>query len=160
MTEVIMTQQISIGPSPKQQKRRWRPKRFVIGLLLYWFACMGGAGLLVRIATQGGIGSRVYDGGWIILITLIMVAVCMITEIEQKKLWERILVTVLSVLIAYIAWTILIIPLELVVGLFIPHFSEAERHIYDRANSFIVCLPIVIWTMKRSRLFMMKHEGA
>jgi hypothetical protein len=120
--------------------RRGRPW---LVLFLYWVVCMTGAGAFAR--AQGP------ETGWIIMIMLLLVGVCMYAERGDWKLWQRIG----FVPLAWAIHAILSIPAGLVVGF----LTFAVRpQLTDRATAFAASIPIVLYAMIHSRLFATKKS--
>lgn len=126
----------------KKIKYRWRQKRLWLSLILYWLVATGGARFI----------EKQYEAGWIILIMLIFVSICMITERGHWKLWQRIG----FVPLAWIAEAILSPLAAFTIGVLV--YSSGREHLVDRAIAFCASLPIIIFAMRQSKLFVIsKH---
>lgn len=103
---------------------------------------MIGAGIIARVGAHAG-----RESGWIILLMVVLVSICMVTERGQWKVWQRIG----FVFLAWMAHAILTIPVALGIG---PLLLLGDRvALVDRGVSFVATVPIVVFAMRRSRLF-------
>ena len=115
---------------------KWMHSRLWLCLILYWLVSMTVAGLIARA-----------EVGWIIMCMLIVIIVCMVTERGRWRPWKR----VLFVPLAWIAQPLLSIPVLFTVGFFL--LSLGREGLIDRAVTFISSLPLVLFAMRQSRLF-------
>ena len=116
---------------------RWLHARFWPALVGYWLVCTGGAGVLTRL---GGANA---GNGWIILVMLVLVSICMGTERGDWQIWKR----VGFVPLVWILHAVLSLPAGIVV------VGIVSPELLDRALTFVASLPIAIFAMRRSRLF-------
>ena len=123
-------------------KYRRMPSRWVVGLILYWFLAIGGASLARE--------SR--EAGWIILVMLVFLAICMVYERSNWGIWKRIG----FVLLSWVLQSIISVLVVFSIGLLI---NEVRPHLVNRATSFIATLPLVIYGMQRSLLFVKKVQA-
>lgn len=119
----------------------WLPARFWLCLVLYWLTAMIGAGMIASV------DGHARESGWIVLTMVVLVSICMVTERGQWKVWQRIGL----VFLAWIVQAILTIPIALVV---VPLLLLGNRADFaDRGVSFVATIPVVVFAMRRSRLF-------
>jgi hypothetical protein len=98
-------------------------------------------------AIQRATGSYAGDYGWIIAVMVAFVIVCMATERGRWNLWRRIG----FVLVAWIGHPLLCRPVNLVV---VPiDVLLGTTQFTDRGVAFFASIPIVLFAMRRSRLF-------
>lgn len=90
-------------------------------------------------------GSGKNGPGWIILLMLIVVSVCMWTEKGRLQTWHRIGFVFLS----WILQTLLGLMVYLCIGIFLGPSSPY----FDSIVAFLSSVPIVIFAMRQSRLF-------
>ena len=64
---------------------RWHRRRFWFTLIAYWFTCTAGAGAIARLG-----GKQSAEGAWVILVMLVLVIICMVTERGRWKIWQRV----------------------------------------------------------------------
>lgn len=118
---------------------KWKPKRWWLGLILFWFISTGGAGIIAR---SGGFYSETHAGGFIGLIMLIFAIFAACTDrnwsIPKRIFW---------VIGIYIMYFLLEIPACLIAGLI------SKPHLVERTTSLLACIPLVIWVMRRSKFF-------
>lgn len=115
---------------------RWRRDRLWIALLIYWFASVTGASLFV---------SSGQEWGWIVLLMLVVIATCMITERGQWPWWGRVIWVPASWLLHGLA--------AIPIGLLALPFFAARPELADRGIAFLTSIPFVVYSMWRSRLF-------
>jgi hypothetical protein len=124
---------------------RWLHARFWPALVGYWLVCTVGAGAIARAG--GGAGA---ESGWIILLMLVLVSICMGTERGDWQIRKR----VGFVPLVWLLHAVLSLPAGiLVVGIVSPE-------LLDRALTFVASLPIAIFAMRRSWLFVAPTEEA
>ena len=124
-------------------KYRWQHKRLWPGLILYWLIATGGAKFI----------EERYEAGWVILIMLIFISICMITERGQWKLWQRRGLVPLS----WIVEALLSPFAAFTVGALV--YSSGREHLVDRAIAFFASLPIIIFAMRKSKLFVTPKQS-
>ena len=129
----------------KTLRYKWHQARLWLCLLLYWLISMIGAGIIARL-TEYPVFS--HEIGPMVISMLILVSVCMATERGRWKRWQKIC----FVPFAYILHVVLFLP-----GLFLLS-PLASRHLVGRGACFIASLPIVVFAMRQSRLFVFRHE--
>ena len=130
---------------------KWRHARLWLCLILYWLVSMIGAGILARVGVARA------ETSWIVLTMLALVIVCMISERGRWKTWQR----VLFVPLAWIAQPLLYIPLALPLALMIAvlDFGGGRKDLVDRSIVFLSSLPVVLFAMRQSRLFVSAQAG-
>ena len=115
---------------------KWKPKRWWLGLIFFWFISTVGEGIIAR---SGG-GS--VEGGFIILIMLIFSIFAAYTDrgwsIPKRIFW---------VIGVWIIQSLLILPAGLIAVLI------SKPYLVDRAASLFAAFPLVIWGMRRSKFF-------
>lgn len=121
---------------------KWRPVRWWVALIAFWLISTIGAGILVRIY-----GSYEADSGFIGLVMLIFVCFCAFTD-RGSRIPTRI-VWVIGIWVTHSLLSSLIsVP---IVMLF--YYTSARLELVNRAASFSVAFPIVVWALRRSNLF-------
>jgi len=128
-----------------QTTSAWRHARLWPSLLAYWFTCMVGAGVLARV------GEANSETGWITIVMLIVVIVCMITERGRWKLQQR----VGFVFFAWIAHSIFAFSMFIPVGAALS--ASGRLHLLERTVTFLATLPVLIFAMRQSRIFVSTH---
>lgn len=119
---------------------RWRWGRVALGLVVYWLTSTGGAGLL-----RAG-GQSTMESGWVISVMLVFVSICMATERGQWSAWRR-------VGFVPLAWIVHALLAPVAFGLGILVYQSGRPDLLDRAITFFASIPIVLWAMWRSHLF-------
>ena len=116
---------------------KWKPRRWWLGLTLFWFISTVGAGIIAR---SGGSDSQ--ESGFIIVIMLIFAILAACTDrnwsIPKRILW---------VIGVWIIHAFLIIPVGLIAVLI------SKPHLAERTTSLLAAFPLVIWAMRRSKFF-------
>lgn len=116
---------------------KWKPKRWWIGLIFFWFISTVGAGIVAR--TGGSYGQ---ESGFIIMIMLIFAIWAACTD----RAWS-IPIRVVWVIGVWIIHAFLIIPAGLIATLI------SKTHLVERTTSLLAAFPLVIWAMRRSKFF-------
>lgn len=122
---------------PNKTKYCWRHKSLWLSLFAYWLTCTVGASFV----------KSHHESGWIILVMLVFVSICMITERGQWKLWQRIG----FVPLAWIVEAILSPLAAFTIGMFV--YASGQKHLVNRAVTLFASLPMVFLAMRRSILF-------
>jgi len=131
----------------KKIQYRWRQGRLWLSLLLYWLIATAGISIIADHLPNS------HEGGWIILVMLVSVSICMITERGHWKVWQRIG----FVPLAWVVEAILAPLFAFSIGAFV--YASGYPHLVNYVTSFFSSLPIVIFAMWHSRLFVrQKHE--
>ena len=131
--------------NPAKARYHWRPARAWLCLIVYWLLSLGGAGVLAK----SGMPSS-QEFGYVIFIMLVLVSACMLTERGEWKLWRRVLWVPGS-------WLLHASLCASVIG-FIGAMFAGRSEFEARATSFFGSLPIVLISMRRSRLFVTAEE--
>lgn len=121
-----------------KQRYRWLQARLWLGLIVFWLVSMILATLMTREFGRRG-------EPYIILVMLIMVGVCVFTPRAPRPLWKALLA--FPVALAAHAVLQLIGVLPALLGL----VDSKEK--LDRVVAFSGALPVVIYSMRQSRLF-------
>jgi hypothetical protein len=129
-----------------RRRYRWRYRRLIFGLILYWLVATGGAGIAARMRSSTSL-----DAGFVTFVMLVSLIVCMATERGQWGAWKRIA----FVPAGWILQLIMSIPMVLVVATMMAGTSSV--HLGERAVAFSSSLPSVILAMRRSRLFVVRR---
>ncbi len=116
---------------------KWKPRRWWLGLILFWFISTVGAGIIAR---SGGSDSQ--ESGFIIVIMLIFAILAACTD----RNW-RIPKRIFWVIGVWIIHAFLIIPAGLIAVLI------SKPHLVERTTSLLAAFPLVIWAMRRSKFF-------
>lgn len=124
---------------------RWRWGRVALALIIYWLTSTVGAGLLVRTGYSSS------EQGWIIILMLSFVSICMVTERGQWSTWKRLGFVPL-------AWLVHAVLTPLTLGLGILVYQSGRPELLDRAITFFASIPVVLWAMWRSRLFVAQQQ--
>jgi hypothetical protein len=126
---------------------RWYRRRFWLTLVLYWFTCTAGAGALARLGA-----AESAERAWVISLMLVLVTVCMVTERGRWKIWQR----VAAVPVAWITQALLQVPAVVVVGMPI---ALGRPDVAERMIGLAASLPVVIFAMRQSHLFVTSADG-
>lgn len=131
--------QLATGRNDSSNKAywKWKPKRWWIGLIIFWLVSTIGAGVIAR---AGGILS--IESGFIIMIMLIFSIFAAFTD----RGW-KIPIRILWVIGVWIIHAFLVIPAGLIAVLI------SKPHLAERAASLLAAFPLVIWAMRRSKFF-------
>ena len=124
-----------------QTNWKWRPKRWWIGLIVFWFISVAGAGIIAR-----SVGSHGTESGFIIALMLIFAIWAACTDrswsIPIRIVW------VIGVWIIHALLTPITFPLGSLV------YSAGRRpDLVHRVVSLFAAFPLVIWAMRRSKFF-------
>lgn len=122
-------------------KYRWLRKRLAVGLLCYALASIVGASL-VEYLIHPYLGSH-----WRILVFLVFVTVCMITERGGWRVWQRALFVIVSKLLQPFVGGILALSLGMVL------YKLGLKGVIDPSINLLSALPLILLAMRRSRLF-------
>lgn len=119
---------------------KWKPKRWWIGLIIFWFISTVGAGIIAR---SGNPYTYSQESGFIVMIMMIFAIFAACTDrnwsIPKRIFW---------VIGVWITQAFLQIPAFLIAGL-----CSAKPHLVDRGVSLLAAFPLVIWAMRRSKFF-------
>lgn len=129
----------------KVLKYKWHQARLWIFLLLYWLISMIGAGIIARLKEYPVFSHEI---GPMLISMLILVSVCMVTERGRWKRWQKIG----FVPFVYILHVVFFLPALAILSSWVP------SHFVGRAACFIASLPIVVFAMRQSRLFVFRPE--
>lgn len=116
---------------------KWRPKRWWIALIVFWFISTVGAGI---IAGSGGTYS--IESGFIVFVMLLFAIFAAFTD-KGWNIYKRII----WVIGIWIMHAFLLIPAGLIARLI------SKPHLVERTASLIAAIPLVIWSMCRSKFF-------
>ena len=116
---------------------KWKPKRWWIALIVFWFISTVGAGIIARTG-----GTYSMESGFIILTMLIFAIFAAITD-KGWNIYKRII----WVIGIWIIHALLIIPAGLIATLI------SKPHLVERTTSLLAAIPLVIWSTRRSRFF-------
>ena len=119
---------------------KWKPKRWWISLILFWFIGTAGSGIITRSSS-----SRV-EGGFIVALMLFFAIFAAVTDRE----WN-IPIRIIWVIGIYFIHALLTIPMIFTIGLLA--YLGGRPHLVDRLVSLSAAFPLVIWAMHRSRFF-------
>ena len=120
---------------------RWYRSRFWLTLVGYWFICTAGAGAIARLGA-----AESAERAWVILVMLVLVALCMVTERGRWKMWQR----VTAIPAAWLAQALLQVPAVVAVGMPV---AMGRPDVAERMISLAASLSAVIFAMRQSRLF-------
>jgi len=110
-------------------------------LIGYWFLSMVGAGILAAS------GNSNVESGWIIFLMIFLVALCMLTDRGDWNIWQRIAYFIFS----WAAQAIIAVPTLWVIGIIMA--AGNRMNLIDRSVSFFASIPIVVFAMWHSKLF-------
>ena len=128
--------------TPKNETaEKWRPKRWWIALIAFWLISTVGAGIIAR---SGGTYS--VESGFIIFIMLLFALFAAFTD-KSWNVYKRII----WVIGIWIIHAILLIPAGLIATLI------SKPHFVERTASLIAAIPLVIWSMRRSKFFVAQN---
>ena len=124
-----------------QTNWKWRPKRWWMGLTVFWLISTVGAGIIARSG-----GSHGAEGAFITIIMLIFAiwAAC------NDRSWS-VFIRIVWVIGVWIIHALLTIPMIFTVGLLA--YSTGRPHLVDRVICLFAAFPLVIWAMRRSKFF-------
>jgi len=118
---------------------KWRPKRWWIGLILFWLISTVGAGIIAR---TGNSPTYSQESGFIILVMLIFAIFAVCTD----RGWN-IAIRIVWVIGVWIIQALLQLPASLIAVLI------SKPHLVERVASLLAAFPLVIWAMRRSKFF-------
>jgi hypothetical protein len=128
---------------------RFRQSRFWLFIILWWFYCM--IGHFGFFASRFGVFQGMFSTLWISFHMLLIISVCMVYERGQWNIWKRIGFVILSVFIqVYFNY------------LFLSQLFDIFWKILENIMLgglillivlFIETLPLVVYAMSRSELF-------
>lgn len=121
---------------------RWMHARVWLWLILYWLISTIGAGIIARAGAD-----VTAEVAWIVIVMLALVSVCMATERGQWKVWQRIG----FVFLAWIVQAILTIFTLFTFGVLM--YWGGRSDLVDRVTVFVASIPVVVFAMRRSKLF-------
>lgn len=122
---------------------KWKPKRWWIALVIFWLVSTTWAGIIARTG-----GSESMENSAIILTMLIFAIGCTCAD----RSWS-IIKRVFWVIGLWIMHAILIIP-----AIFVAGIISTKPHLFERMVSLLAAIPLVIWTMRRSKFFVEPRE--
>ncbi len=128
---------------------KWHHARLWFYLFFYWLITIGVAGILARSPKFQSL-----ELGWVIIAMLLSVCICMATERGEWRIWQRIG----FIPVAWFLHPLLMIPFQFSIGLLL--YKLGRFHLIDRSTAFWGSLPIVIFAMRRSRLFVFPQSQA
>ncbi len=120
-----------------QITEKWKPKRWWIALIAFWLISTIGAGIIARTS-----GNYSMENGFIILTMLIFAIFAAITD-KSWNIYKRII----WVIGIWIIHAFLMILASLIATLI------SKPHLAERTTSLLAAIPLVIWSMRRSRFF-------
>ena len=125
---------------------RWRARSVVLGLLLYSAAVVVGA--IVIHARALGVTAGIH----LLRVTALSIfGLCMITERGSWVLWKRIAFVPGAWLIyAYVCVPVAFVPLAI--------FAPTYPGVVTESVVLVASLPLVVWAMRHSRLFVVEHS--
>ncbi|MBU2541344.1 MAG: hypothetical protein KJ593_05550 [Candidatus Omnitrophica bacterium] len=116
---------------------KWKPKRWWLGLIVFWLISTVGAGIIARSG-----GSYSHESGFTILIMLIFAILAACTDrgwsIPKRIFW---------IIGIWIIHAFLMIPASLIAVLI------SKPYLAERTTSLLAAFPLVIWAMHRSKFF-------
>jgi hypothetical protein len=116
---------------------KWKPKRWWVALIMFWFISTVGAGIIARTG-----GTYSVESGFIILIMLMFAIFAAITD-KGWNIYKRII----WVIGLWIIHALLMLPASLIATL------VSKPHLVERTTSLLAAIPLVIWSMRRSKFF-------
>ena len=120
---------------------KWKPKRWWIGLIVFWFVGVSGAGILARLHQHPKA-----DSSFIIFAMMIFVIWCA----SKDRSW-RLPMRILYVVGAWFVEAILTLPIGLI---FIKTgFPASHHYLVGRIITLLGALPVILWAMRRSTFF-------
>jgi len=124
-----------------EKKFCWKGRRVYFGFLLFWLLSSGGAGLLYKAGHEPNV-----QVGWILLCILPFILLPLFSDrswkIKGKLLW---LITIFPLMgISYATFGML--------GIFLCALAN-KPELADRAAHLFSFYPIVLFTMRRSKIF-------
>jgi len=127
----------------------WRPRRWWIGLLIFWLIAGGGAGVMAR---SGVPGVEPTSPAFITAVTVIFVIWAATTD---RGGWG-VPVRIGWVIGLWLLHAVLSVALSLILGYLITSAginNPENPDMLARAGNLYAAFPIVIWAMRRSRVF-------
>jgi len=136
---------------PEENKKiktnwKWKPYRWWIWLIIFYFISVIGSGIIARIYEQ--------ESGFIIMTMMIFAIWAACTD----RGWS-IPIRILWVFGIWIIHTLLSLSIALIL---LPLAYSVRPHLVDRGISLFAALPLVVWAMSRSKYFVKpvgKKEG-
>lgn len=122
---------------------QWQGARFWLGLIVYWLVSMIGASVVSTYVPE------FRDQSWIILVMLIMVGICVFNPRQPWPLWKKVIALPIA-LAAQAVLQYLGVPLALL----------ARHELIGRLMAFSGALPVVIYAMRQSRLFVVPKPAS
>jgi len=131
--------------SPQGAANRWRQTSVWIVVSVYWLISVFSS------AIQKSIGLGEGDGVWVIAAAFFLIILaCMITQRTQWRLWKRIAYLPLS----FVAHVLLTVPSSMALGILKRSTDAyARTDAEQRAVFLLASIPIVVFSMRQSRLF-------
>ncbi len=128
-------------PEKEVKNWKWKPKRWWIGLIIFWLISTIGAGVIARSG-----GSYGDESGFIIMTMLIFAIWAACTDrswsIPKRIIW---------VFGVWIVQAILTIPVAFIVVILF--FDVSSPRLIDRGVTLFAAFPLVFWAMRRSTFF-------
>ena len=127
---------------------RWRPGPTLLGLLVFSLVSASGAGGIA--AARGEVGTQC---GYVTFVMVAMISLCMLTGRGNWPWWKRLLfvpVAWIAQVPLSLAACFVVLPLALLVG---------RPTLIDPAGSLVASIPLVVFAMRRSRLFVVDTDS-
>jgi len=134
---------------------QWRPKRWWIGLLIFWLIAGGGAGIMAR----GGSGST--SPAFVTAAMLLFIIFASFTDYRGWSVLTRIgWAFGLLLMHAPVSFTFSLIFLFVAVSVGAKPLIDnpANPFLLDTAANLFAASPFVIWAMRRSKSFVEQFE--
>ena len=122
---------------------KWKPKRWWIGLIIFWFVSTTGAGLIA----QAAVGVPHAEGAFI---KLIMIIFLIHSAVTNRNNWS-VFIRILWVFAAWVIQSLLLFPAAFSIGLLAHYAGRPE--LAERGMDLSAALPVVIWGMRLSKFF-------
>ncbi len=123
---------------------KWKWPNFWFGIILFWLISMIGMGIIQRT------GADFPETGWVTLVMLSYLILCMANERGEWSGNKK----VVFVLIGWVVELALSIPVAMTIGILYGLAGKTE--LAGRGIEFFASLPVVIYAMRRSKLFVTK----
>lgn len=125
-----------ITMSSKSRLRwRWKPYRWWVALILFWFCCTIGTAVF-------GDGSASWESGFSIFLLLVLA----VWAVSTERTWG-VAVRIITVPAVWVVHALLSAPAAFLAYFFV------EQGLQKRMTSLIAAIPIVFWLMRRSTFF-------
>jgi hypothetical protein len=116
---------------------KWKPNRWWLGLIVFCFISIIGAGVIARIYGQ--------ESGFTIMTMMIFAIWAACTD----RGWS-IPIRIVWIFGIWIIHTLLSLPIAFML---LPFAHSVGPHLVDRGISLFAALPLVVWAMSRSKYF-------